>query len=414
MYLDALLADQPLTGGLEPRLGDAHLRMLTIVGFPTATSPGLLDELNRLAFAYRWSTRAILLDKTDATKLLTRIRRQWFAKRKSIAAILQGGDDQRGVGAARQRRRQQGRRRRRWRCRSSAPTMVGAGLCHRDDHRLGRRSGASPTRSCGWSRRSSRAATSPASRETRQRGRGLARLAAGPCLRQCPPAAGLDAQPRAHDPALGGLGGAGAGRASRRPAAASIAQTEGSTPFRFSLHVGDVGHTLVVGPTGAGKSVLLALMALQFRRYPERAGLRLRLRRLDPRGGARDGRRLARSRRRAGRRAPRRRSRCSRSRGSTMPPSAPGRRTGSRRSSRARGVAVTPEVKEHLWSALTSLASAPVERAHADRPRPCCCSRSALKRRLRPIASAVPLAGCSTPRPSGSARPTSRRSRPRG
>ena len=45
-------------------------------------------------------------------------------------------------------------------------------------------------------------------------------------------------------------------------------KTEGSTPFRFSLHVGDVGHTLVVGPTGAGKSVLLALMALQFRRYP--------------------------------------------------------------------------------------------------------------------------------------------------
>jgi type IV secretory pathway VirB4 component len=35
------------------------------------------------AFPYRWSTRAILLDKTDATKLLTKIRRQWFAKRKS-------------------------------------------------------------------------------------------------------------------------------------------------------------------------------------------------------------------------------------------------------------------------------------------------------------------------------------------
>ena len=45
-------------------------------------------------------------------------------------------------------------------------------------------------------------------------------------------------------------------------------KTEGATPFRLSLHVGDVGHTLVVGPTGAGKSVLLALMALQFRRYP--------------------------------------------------------------------------------------------------------------------------------------------------
>jgi type IV secretory pathway VirB4 component len=48
-----------------------------------------------------------------------------------------------------------------------------------------------------------------------------------------------------------------------------LAKTEGATPFRFSLHVGDVGHTLVIGPTGAGKSVLLALMAMQFRRYPE-------------------------------------------------------------------------------------------------------------------------------------------------
>ncbi len=47
------------------------------------------------------------------------------------------------------------------------------------------------------------------------------------------------------------------------------AETSGSTPFRFSTHVGDVGHMLIVGPTGAGKSVLLALMALQFRRYPD-------------------------------------------------------------------------------------------------------------------------------------------------
>ncbi len=69
-------------------MGPHHLRTLTIIGFPTATFPGILDELNRLAFPYRWSTRAIMLDKTDATRLLTKIRRQWFAKRKSIAAIL--------------------------------------------------------------------------------------------------------------------------------------------------------------------------------------------------------------------------------------------------------------------------------------------------------------------------------------
>src|SRR3546814_20453164 len=34
------------------------------------------------------------------------------------------------------------------------------------------------------------------------------------------------------------------------------------------MHVGDVGHALVVGPTGAGKSVLLAMLVLQFLRHP--------------------------------------------------------------------------------------------------------------------------------------------------
>ncbi|MCC6887300.1 MAG: conjugal transfer protein TrbE, partial [Hyphomicrobiales bacterium] len=35
MYLDAVLVDQPLIGGLEPRLGKAHLRVLTVRGFPS-------------------------------------------------------------------------------------------------------------------------------------------------------------------------------------------------------------------------------------------------------------------------------------------------------------------------------------------------------------------------------------------
>jgi type IV secretion system protein VirB4 len=47
-----------------------------------------------------------------------------------------------------------------------------------------------------------------------------------------------------------------------------VTKTDGVTPFRLVTHVGDVGHTLIVGPTGAGKSVFLALLMLQFRRYP--------------------------------------------------------------------------------------------------------------------------------------------------
>jgi hypothetical protein len=46
----------------------------------------LLPRLH--GFSYRWMTRYLALDQTDATKLLTRIRRQWFNKLKSIAALL--------------------------------------------------------------------------------------------------------------------------------------------------------------------------------------------------------------------------------------------------------------------------------------------------------------------------------------
>ena len=58
MYLDAPLADEPLTGGLEARLGRHHLRTLSVVGFPASTFPGILDDLNQLAFPYADTKRA--------------------------------------------------------------------------------------------------------------------------------------------------------------------------------------------------------------------------------------------------------------------------------------------------------------------------------------------------------------------
>lgn len=82
MHLDTVLADDPLVGGLTPRLGAAHLKTLTIIGLPSATWPGLLDELNAQGFEYRWCTRAICLDKTDAAE----------AKLKAVEKIVQGRD----------------------------------------------------------------------------------------------------------------------------------------------------------------------------------------------------------------------------------------------------------------------------------------------------------------------------------
>ncbi len=76
------------SAGSSRRLDEHHLRTLTILGFPNLSRPGILDALNHQGFSYRWVTRFIALDKTEATKALTKLRRQWFNKRKSITALL--------------------------------------------------------------------------------------------------------------------------------------------------------------------------------------------------------------------------------------------------------------------------------------------------------------------------------------
>lgn len=266
MYLDALLADQPLSGGLEPMLGAAHLRVLTVVGFPTATTPGILDDLNRLAFPYRWSTRAIMLDKTDAAKLLTKIRRQWFAKRKSIAAILK-----------------------------EVMTNEASSLLDTDAHNKAMDADAALLE-LGSDQIGEAFVTASVTvwgkdaRSADERLRLVEKVIQGrdfTCMIETvnaveawlgslpgqvyanirqPPISTLNL---AHMIPLSAVWAGEARDHHFKAPPLLFGKTEGSTPFRFALHVGDVGHTLVVGPTGAGKSVLLALMALQFRRYPQ-------------------------------------------------------------------------------------------------------------------------------------------------
>ena len=357
MYLDALLADQPLTGGLEPRLGTSHLRVLTITGFPTATTPGLLDELNRLAFPYRWSTRAILLDKTDATKLLTKIRRQWFAKRKSIAAILKEVMT------------------------NEASVLVDTDAANKaaDADLALQELGADyagiayvTATVTVWDADPRIADEKLRLVEKVVQGRDFTAMAETinavdawlgslpghvyANVRQ-PPISTLNL---AHMIPLSAVW-AGPERDEHFAAPPLLfGKTEGSTPFRFSLHVGDVGHTLVVGPTGAGKSVLLALMALQFRRYAgaqvfafdfggsiRAAALAMRGDWHDLGGGLTDGSDTSVS----------------------LQPLARIEETSERAWAgdwivailTREGVAISPDVKEHIWTALTSLASAPVE-----------------------------------------------------
>ena len=139
MYLDALLADQPLTGGLEPMLGDQHLRVLTIVGFPTATTPGILDDLNRLGVSLSLVDPGDHARQGGRNEALDQDQAAVVCQAEIRCRNPQGGDDQRSVVPDRHRCQQQGHRRRR----RVAGTRFGPGrrsLCHRHDHGLGRES----------------------------------------------------------------------------------------------------------------------------------------------------------------------------------------------------------------------------------------------------------------------------------
>ena len=55
-----------------------------------------------------------------------------------------------------------------------------------------------------------------------------------------------------------------------RAAALAVLETQWRTPYHYDLFQGDVGHTLVLGATGAGKSFALNFLLVQALQYDPR------------------------------------------------------------------------------------------------------------------------------------------------
>ena len=75
-HIDTLLTDAPVLGGLAPKLGTKHLKIISIRSYVTETEPGLLDGLNRLPISYRWVMRFLPLDREEGRKQLEVIRKR--------------------------------------------------------------------------------------------------------------------------------------------------------------------------------------------------------------------------------------------------------------------------------------------------------------------------------------------------
>jgi type IV secretion/conjugal transfer VirB4 family ATPase len=276
-YLDAFLCDDDFQGGLYPRLGGQFMRTISVRAYPTSSSPGLLDRLNELGVAYRWTCRFMPLDKEDARQAVSVVRKRWFAKRKGVMALLKEaitrepsqledpdataktndadaalailGGDYASIGyftpTVTLMDADPDRLADRVREVESAINRVGFVCKVEDVNAVEAWLGSLPGQAYADLRRPLVSSLNLCDMIP------MSAIWPGPSRNahltdECSKRGHPGVQP-----------------------ALMVTRTAGTTPFRFDLHQGDVGHTMIVGPTGSGKSVLLNTIALQWLRYPE-------------------------------------------------------------------------------------------------------------------------------------------------
>ena len=262
MYLDTLVTAE-FHHGLNPIIDGRYVGVVSIDGFPAESWPGILNALDLMPITYRWSSRFIFLDPVEARSVLEKTRKKWLQKVRPMMdqlfktnsgsldqdAMVMVGETEDAIAEANSQLVAFGH---------YTPVIV---LFDTDQAQLQEKceavrrlvqnegfGGRIETLNATEAFLGSLPGVSYANvREPLVSTRNLADLAplnsvwAGSSEAPCP------FYPIGSPPLM------------------QVAS--GSSPFRFNLHVGDLGHTLIFGPTGSGKSTLLALIAAQFRRY---------------------------------------------------------------------------------------------------------------------------------------------------
>jgi type IV secretion/conjugal transfer VirB4 family ATPase len=264
MYLDHILADEDIEHGLELRLGDNYVRTVTIRGFPSESFPGILDAINDLDFSFRWSTRFIFMGQEVGRSHLENMRRVWYAGRKRITTVLKeiASQSESGLAESSSLKRSGDA--------DAAIQLLEEGIVS---------FGFFTATISVWDQDQDKAeervnkVMSAVNRmgfachlETMNAFEAWLSSIPGQCHANI-------RRPVVHTLNLAHMvpmSSIWAGEESNTHLKAPphfFALCRGSTPFRFSCNVGDVGHTLIFGPTGAGKSTLLSFMAAQWLRY---------------------------------------------------------------------------------------------------------------------------------------------------
>jgi type IV secretion/conjugal transfer VirB4 family ATPase len=264
MYLDHILSDESVEHGLELKVGENFVRTLSIKAFPSQSFPGMLDAINDLDFSFRWSTRFMCMGHETGKSQIEKIRRVWYAGRKRIMTVLKevATQSESGLSESGHLRKSEDA--------DEAMQLLDDGLVS---------FGFFTATVTVWAN-SQKAADDRIQRVATT----INRLGFACHLETINSfEAWLSSIPghlyanvrkplvhtlnASHMVPLSAIWAGEDGNTHLQGPPHFVAQCRGNTPFRFSSNVGDVGHTLIFGPTGSGKSTLLSFMAAQWLRY---------------------------------------------------------------------------------------------------------------------------------------------------
>lgn len=264
MYLDMLIGGQEMWAGVVPRIGRKFIQVVAIEGFPLESTPGILTALGEQPCEYRWSSRFIFMDNHEAVAHLDKFRKKWKQKIRGffdqVFNTNSGNVDQDAMSMVADA--------------ESAIAETNSGLIaqgyytsvvvlmdeDRDKLETAARSVEKAINRIGFTARIETINTQDAFLGSLP-GHGVENVRR-PLINTMNLAdllptstiwTGTNYAPCPMYP----------------PLAPPLMQcvTHGATPFRFNLHIRDLGHSLMFGPTRAGKSTHLGIIALQFLRY---------------------------------------------------------------------------------------------------------------------------------------------------
>lgn len=265
MYLDAIIGGHTFQTGIEPRVDGKLVKVVAIDGFPQDSTPGILHVLDELNCEYRWSTRFIFLDPYQAKSVLDKQRKRWQQKQRGlkdqvmntssgavdIDAMQMTADVQEAMGEAESNLVKFGYY-------TSVVVVIGDDA---DQVRENANEVYKAIKNAGFGARiedintvEAYLGSIPGHGYPNVRRPILHTLNLADML----PITSVWAGPEFHPSPL----------YPKKSPPLIHTTTTGSTPFRMCLHVDDVGHSLMLGPTGAGKTTAINTLIAQHFRYP--------------------------------------------------------------------------------------------------------------------------------------------------